>query len=66
MITLNESRRDDLLLPYVEILKSKVPYKLGNIIADGLFIVRVNGDVKMIITLVKKQNTSYYRRNNGK
>ena len=54
----------------IEILKSKVPYKLGNIIADGLFVVRVNGDVKILFLEVElqkyfnlnKYNNLYYSR----
>ena len=32
----------------IEILKYKVPYKIGNIIADGLLVIRVNEDVKIL------------------
>ena len=54
----------------IEILKSKVPYKLGNIIADALFVVRINGDVKILFLEVElqkyfnldKYNELYYSR----
>lgn len=54
----------------IEILKSKVPYKIGNIIADGLFVVRINGDVKILFLEVElqkyfnldKYNELYYSR----
>ena len=39
----------------IEIIKSKVPYKLGNIISDGLFVVRVKGDVKILFLEVELQ-----------
>ena len=54
----------------IEILKSKVPYKLSNIIADGLFVVRVKGEVKILFLEVElqkyfnlnKYNDLYYLR----
>ena len=54
----------------IEILKSKVPYKLANIIADGLFVVRINGEVKILFLEVElqkyfnlnKYNELYYSR----
>lgn len=47
----------------IEIIKSKVPYKLENIIADGLFIVRIGGEIKIIfleVELTKFFNLSKY------
>ena len=54
----------------IEILKYKVPYKIGNIIADGLFVIRVNEDVKILFLEVElqkyfnlnKYNELYYSR----
>lgn len=54
----------------IEILKYKVPYKVGNIIADGLLVIRVNEDVKILFLEVElqkyfnlnKYNDLYYSR----
>ena len=32
----------------IEIIKYKVPYKISNIIADGLLVIKINGDVKIL------------------
>lgn len=32
----------------IEVLKIKTPYAIGNMIADSLLVVRVNGDVKIL------------------
>lgn len=37
----------------IEIIKYRVPYKLGNLIADGLFIIRLNGDIKILFLEVE-------------
>lgn len=54
----------------IEILKYKVPYKVGNIIADGLFVIKMNDDVKILFLEVElqkyfnlnKYNELYYSR----
>lgn len=48
----------------IEIIKYKVPYKIANIIADGLLIVKVNGEVKILfleVELMKYFNLSKYQ-----
>ena len=39
----------------IEILKYKVPYKLENIIADGLLVVRIDGEVRILFLEVELQ-----------
>ena len=54
----------------IEILKYKVPYKVGNIIADGLFVVKIDGEVNILFLEVvlqkyfnlNKYNELYYSR----
>ena len=47
----------------IEILKIKTPFKCGNLIADSLLVVRINGDVKILwleVELTKFFNLSKY------
>ena len=47
----------------IEILKIKTPYAIGNMIADSLLVVRINGDVKILwleVELTKFFNLSKY------
>ena len=54
----------------IEILKYKVPYKVGNVIADGLFVVKIDGEVNILFLEVElqkyfnlnKYNELYYSR----
>lgn len=54
----------------IEIIKYKVPYKLHNIIADSLLVIRLNGEVKILFLEVelmkyfdlKKYQDLYYSR----
>ena len=48
----------------VEIIKYKVPYKISNIIADGLLVVKINNEVKIIfleVELTKYFNLTKYQ-----
>lgn len=54
----------------IEIIKSKVPYKIHNIIADALFVIKIGGEVKIIFveadlskyfSLSKYENLYYSR-----
>lgn len=47
----------------IEIIKYRVPYKLANIIADGLFVIKINGDIKIMfleVELTKFFNLNKY------
>lgn len=47
----------------IEILKIKTPFKCGNMIADSLLVVRINGEVKILwleVELTKFFNLSKY------
>ena len=47
----------------IEVLKVKTPYAIGNMIADSLLVVRINGDVKILwleVELTKFFNLSKY------
>lgn len=47
----------------IEVLKVKTPYAIGNMIADSLLVVRVNGEIKILwleVELTKFFNLSKY------
>lgn len=47
----------------IEVLKVKTPYAIGNMIADSLLVVRINGEVKILwleVELTKFFNLSKY------
>lgn len=47
----------------IEVLKVKTPYAIGNMIADSLLVVRINGDVKILwleVELTKFFNLNKY------
>lgn len=43
----------------IEVIKYRVPLKVGNIIADGFICIRYNGEVK--IFLVEVENAKYFK-----
>lgn len=48
----------------IDVIKYRVPYKIGNIIADGLFVIRFNGEVKILfleVELSKYFNITKYQ-----
>ena len=48
----------------IEVIKYRVPYKISNIIADGLFVIRFNGEVKILfleVELTKYFNLTKYQ-----
>lgn len=47
----------------IEVIKYKCPYKIGEVIADGLIVIRVNEEVKIYFVegeISKKLNTKKY------
>ena len=55
----------------IEVLKVKTPYAIGNMIADSLLVVRINGDVKILwlevelskfFNITKYENLHYSRK----
>ena len=48
----------------VEVIKYRVPYKISNIIADGLLVIRFNNEVKILfleVELTKYFNLTKYQ-----